>query len=112
MNIKLPFAEILLAASLIATAGCSTNKVMVLTPNPETGKYETKFMTEFEAFQMREEAGFQRELRGEHPDGGFKTWESYWQNSYMNIRTSSKNSEKEIGWIKQRRQELGLPLYE
>ena len=85
---------------------------MVLTPNPATGKYETRFMADWEVFKMDEDAGFQRELRGEQPDGGFKTWESSWHNRYMNIRKSSANSEKEIGWIKQRRQELGLPLYE
>jgi hypothetical protein len=85
---------------------------MVLTPNPTTGKYETKWMDEWQEFQMHEEAGFQRELRGESPLGGFKTYEAYWQRRYLNIRKYAAGPEKVINWIKQRRQELGLPLYE
>ncbi len=69
-------------------------------------------MTNWEVFQMEQEAGFQRELSGQPPDGGFKTWEAYWHWSYALIQKSFPNSEKEINWIKQRRQELGLPLYE
>ena len=85
---------------------------MVLTPNPATGKYETKFMTKWEVFQMEEESYFQDELHGKHPWNGFETWEAYWHWSYTLTQKNSPNSEKEISWIKQRRHELGLPLYE
>jgi hypothetical protein len=85
---------------------------MVLYPNPQTGKYETKWMDEWQEFQMEEESNFQDELQGRHPWGGFKTWETYWQRRYLNIRKYSTNPEKKINWIKQRRQELGLPLYD
>jgi hypothetical protein len=100
-----------MVGAVLSVAGCRSDKYMVVAPNATTGKHEIQgLITEWEAFQRDENRDFHRELGGEKPLAGFETWASYWEWRYSSLREHS--AEKEIRWIKQRRQELGLPSYE
>ena len=50
-----------------------------------------------------------REVEGEAPEAGIKTWNDYWLWSIQILPTNMENREKHVNYIIDRRRQEGLP---
>jgi len=100
----------LLLVATVALSSCSSSTIA--TVDPKTGITYRATKSEWDAFTFSTEFQLQRELRGELPDGGHKTWEDYWCKRVQSLRKHTSYSKNGIDFIKDRRKELKLPLYD
>jgi len=104
-EIYMKFLTLMLLASLVYVAACST-----ITSIDERGRRQTKyFQSEWDWFTAGVEQDIQAELSGKQPPGRERTWQQYWEWRIGSIESLSKEPEKKVNFIRQKRTEAGLP---
>jgi hypothetical protein len=94
----------------LVVVGCGS---VVATYDPASGQKTVRRVSgEWGLFTSSADFDVQRETRGETPDAGMKTWKEYWEWRFAACRQYAKDAQQRIDYIKQRRQQAGLPDYD
>jgi hypothetical protein len=90
----------------LLAVGCGS---VVATYDPATGqKTMHRLKGEWDEFTSLTDFQVQRELRGETPNAGIKTWKEFWEWRFSALRQYEKDPQKYIDYIKQSRMQAGL----